>query len=363
MQSKIAEMKRNGKEYLEDYLQKTYESKAAFSTDKILSLPLGDANAMERFLGTLSQFDPEALAKIGPALLQRSSFGMEFDENSLEGYISKNYAVGGMDYAKMKEMPIRNELGLLFLMTEIYYSQHKAILDDKLEDVIAHKISLIPKNNIINPRYQNLNRVYSFFQVVRGKEEINAARTLRESQLQYLQAGNYPLLKTEADKNLFSEGSRLLEKYKDVKSLEQVKAKDYAKDLSEAKTLIAKMDASADFKKYYLGIVVFNNFIGALEIVAGNPAAAVERVRHNEGYQFVNADGATRPASSMVLDWNYSVAYEALGDLLASQGNESGAKDAYQSALERMTKYAYTRPHYVLPREQTKKLKQKIENL
>lgn len=65
----------------------------------------------------------------------------------------------------------------------------------------------------------------------------------------------------------------------------------------------------------------------------------------------------------MVLDWNYSVAYEALGDLLASQGNESGAKDAYQSALERMTKYSHTRPHYVLPREQTKKLKQKIAEL
>lgn len=215
---------------------------------------------------------------------------MEFDQNSLEGYLSKNYSIGNMDYEKMKEMPIRNELGLLFLMTEIYYSQHKQVLDDKLEGVIAHKISLIPKNNIINPRYQNLNRIYSFFQVVRGKEQINAARTLRESQLQYLQAGNYPLLKAESDKNLFSEGSRILEKYKDVKSIEQAKTKDYAKDLAEAKALLAKMDASADFKKYYLGIVVFNNFIGALEIVNGNPSAAVERVRHNEGYQFVNAD-------------------------------------------------------------------------
>lgn len=50
MQAKIAEMKRNGKEYLEDYLVKTYEGKGAFVTEKLLSLPLGDANAMERFL-------------------------------------------------------------------------------------------------------------------------------------------------------------------------------------------------------------------------------------------------------------------------------------------------------------------------
>lgn len=315
-------MKRNGKEYLEDYLTKTYEAKAPYNTEKLLTLPLGDGNAMERFLGTLSQFDPSALAKIGPALLQRNSFGMIFDANSLEGYLAKNYVAGNMDYEKMKEMPIRNELGLLFLMTEIYYSPQNKILDDKLEGVIAHKIGLIPKNNITNPRYQNLNRIYSFFQVVRGKEEINATRTLREAQLQYLQAGNFPLLKTDADRNLFSEGSRLLEKYKDVRSVEQVKSKEFVKDLAEAKALIVKMDASADFKKYYLGIVVFNNFIAALEIVNGNPTAAVERIGRNETYQFVNADGVTRPASSMVMDWNYAIAYEALGDQRASQGNE-----------------------------------------
>lgn len=192
-------------------------------------------------------------------------------------------------------------------------------ISEGLESVIAEKINLIPKNNIVNPRYQNLNRIYSFFQVIRGKESITAARTLREAQLQYLQAGNYPLLRSDSDKKLFAEGSRLLEKYKTVSNLQDVKAKDYKKDLSEARALLVQMDASADFQKYYMGIVVFNNFIAALEIVDGNPDAALKQIQHNEQYQFTNADGMVRPASSMVLDWNYSIAHEAKGDLLASQ--------------------------------------------
>lgn len=122
IQSRVAELKRNGKEYLEDYLRQTYEAKGTFDTKKVLSLPLGDASAFERFLSTLSQFDSEALKKIGPVLLQRTSFGIEFDESSLEGYLAKNYQSGQLDYTKMKDLQIRNELSLLFLMTEIYYS-------------------------------------------------------------------------------------------------------------------------------------------------------------------------------------------------------------------------------------------------
>lgn len=297
--SKVAELKKNGKEYLEDYLQTAYESKKPFDTQKILDLPLGDAGAFERFLSTLSQYDPAALGKIGPALLKRTSFGLEFDENSLEGYLSKNYASGNLDYEKMKSLSIRNELGLLFLMTEIYYSSHRDRLDSKLEEVIAHKVALIPKTNIINPRYQNLNRIHSFFQVVGGKESINAARTLREAQLQYLQAGNYPLLRSQSDKDLFAEASRLLEKYKTVTSLEEAKKQNVTADITAARGLLTRMDASADFKKYYLGVAVFNNFIAALEIVNGNPDAAVSAIKHNDDYQFVNADGLTRPASSM----------------------------------------------------------------
>ena len=121
-------MKKNGKEYLEDYLQKTYEAKGVFDVKKIQTLPLGDAGAFERFLATVSQFDNPALQKIGPALLSRTSFDLEFDENSLEGYLSKNYPAGNLDYAKMKELPIRNELGLLFLMTEIYYSNSRSVI-------------------------------------------------------------------------------------------------------------------------------------------------------------------------------------------------------------------------------------------
>lgn len=288
--SKVAELKKNGKEYLESYLQTAYEAKQPFDTQKILTLPLGDAGAFERFLGTLSQYDPEALGKIGPALLKRTSFGLEFDENSLEGYLAKNYASGKLDYEKMKGLSIRNELGLLFLMTEIYYSPSKQIIDANLEGVIAHKVGLIPKNVIVNPRYQNLNRILSFFQVANGKTSVNASRTLRESQLMYLQAGNYPLLKSESDKALFAEASRLLEKYKNVTSMDEVKAQNVVADITAARGLLTKMDASADFKKYYMGIVVFNHAIGALEIANGNPDAAVSAIKHNEGYQFVNAD-------------------------------------------------------------------------
>lgn len=265
----------------------------------MLSLPLGDTGAFERFLGTLSQYDPAALGKIGPALLKRTTFGLEFDENSLEGYLSKNYASGKLDYAKMKELPIRNELGLLFLMTEIYYSPSRQVIDTNLEGVIAHKVNLIPKNNIVNPRYQNLNRIHSFFQVANGKESITPARTLREAQLQYLQAGNYPLLKKDSDKELFAEGSRLLEKYKTVKSMEDAKKLPVAADLSTARTLLKKMDASEDFKKYYIGVTIFNNFIAALEIVNGNPDAAIASIKHNDDYQFMDADGLSRPASSL----------------------------------------------------------------
>lgn len=127
-QSRIAELKKNGKEYLEDYLQQTYEEKGTFDTNKLKTLPLGDAGAFERFLATVSQYDNPALQKIGPALLSRTSYGIEFDENSLEGYLSKNYPTGNLDYAKMKELPIRNELGLLFLMTEIYYSNSRSVI-------------------------------------------------------------------------------------------------------------------------------------------------------------------------------------------------------------------------------------------
>lgn len=295
----MAQLKKNGKEYLEDYLKSSYDSKQAFDSQKMLTLPLGDAAAFERFLGSLSQFDPAALEKIGPVLLKRTSFGLEFDENSLEGYLSKNYASGKLDHEKMKGLAIRNELGLLFLMTEIYYSPSKSVLDANLEAVIAHKVSLIPKNVIINPRYQNLNRIHSFFQVVNGKASIDAARTLREAQLMYLQAGNYPLLKAESDKQLFAEGSRLLEKYKNVNSLEQAKAQNVSADLTAARALIAKMDASSDFKKYYMGVVPFNHFIAALEIVNGNPDAAPVAIAHNEGYTFTNADGVSIPANAL----------------------------------------------------------------
>jgi hypothetical protein len=361
--SKVAELKKNGKEYLEDYLRNTYETKQSFDTQKILALPLGDAGAFERFLSTLSQYDPAALGKIGPALLKRTTFGIEFDENSLEGYLAKNYTAGNLDYEKMKGLSIRNELGLLFLMTEIYYSPSKKIIDQKLEGVIAHKVSLIPKNNIVNPRYQNLNRILSFFQVTNGKESINAARTLREAQLQYLQAGNYPLLKTEADKTLFADASRLLEKYKAVASMEDVKKQSVSADLTAARGLLTKMDASADFKKYYLGVAVFNNFIAALEIANGNPDAAVAAIKHNDDYQFVNADGLARPASSMGQDWNYAVAYEAKGDVLLAKGEKDGAKQAYETGKEHMSEYSFARPHYVLPREYVKKLVSKIANL
>lgn len=363
VQSRVAELKRNGKEYLEDYLRQTYEAKGAFDTQKILSLPLGDTNAFERFLANLAQFDTNASKQIGEVLLRRTSYGIEFDENSLEGYLAKNYAKGNLDYAAMKEMPIRNELGLLFLMTEMFYSDHRSIIDKNLESVIAHKVSLIPKNNIINPRYQNLNRIHSFFQVAQGNQKVDAIRSLRESQLFYLQAGNYPLLKKDSDKTLFAEGSRLLEKYKSVATIEDVKSKDISGDLAAGKALLAKMEASEEFKKYYMGITTVNSFLAALEIVNGNPGAAADHIKRNESYQFVDADGMTRPSGLMNINWNYAIAYEATGDFLAAKGEKAAAKSAYESARDAMLRYSYARPHYVLPREQTAGIEKKIRNL
>lgn len=168
-----------------------------------------------------------------------------------------------------------------------------------MEAVIAHKVSLIPKNVIVNPRYQNLNRIYSFFQVAQGKTTVDVSRNLRESQLMYLQAGNYPLLRNQSDKDLFADGSRLMEKYKEVKSIADAKTKDYAGDLAAGKELVAKMDASVEFKKYYIGITSFNSFLSALELLNGNGDAAVEFVKKNETYMFTDADGNQRPTSSL----------------------------------------------------------------
>lgn len=353
MAKKVAELKKNGKEYLEDYLMASHKEGKTIDSSKVQTLPLGDVSSFERFLDDLVRYDPKNLENIGKVLISRNAYGIEMDPESFEGHIQSNYKAGTIDYAKLKNLPIRSDLHLLFLMTEAFYSDKRsAVVNPQLEEAVAAKIALIPKGNLMNPRYRNLSRVHSFFQVANGKETVSVARSLRESQLSYLQAGNYPLLTKESDKELFAEGSRLLEKYKEVRSVEEAKSKDYKADLQAAKKLLAKMEGSEDFRKYYMGVANFNYFISSLEILDGKYDDAVASILRNEKYEFVNADGVKRTVNPAFQHWYLSIAQEAKGDSLTGDA----AKAAWDEAIKEMTAYSYARPYYVLPREHLKKL-------